>query len=263
MRFTSQHQSCSVHTINKINHQHQSGGQEISTSFTEVWFVYFSNSLQSTPAVSWHHNQCCDYSKRLSDMNDYKPLISMPWYTISMPWFTLEPSYIKQNGWHYQNDLSTKTSKKVLKRTPNKDGNWPLTLYCHDVAWKQPIKVPNLKPLSFLPPLPHWHVKRIFIKTYSTGNKWAVGPASVLFKVTCVHLWARKVYILAQWSSFLIQHKVACKLQALVYDILLSTTAVFSYAIGSTKLSANEQFFVGVQTVVSLLQTTQNKVCHL
>ena len=61
------------------------------------------------------------------------------------------------------------------------------------------------------------------------------------------------------------------KLQVLVYDILPSTTAVFSYAIGSRKLSANEQFFAGAQTVVSLLQTTQinegvsfidaNKVC--
>ena len=30
-----------------------------------------------------------------------------------------------------------------------------------------------------------------------------------------------------------------------------------SYAIGSRKLLANEQFFVGAQTVVSLLQTTQ------
>jgi len=50
-----------------------------------------------------------------------------------------------------------------------------------------------------------------------------------------------------------------CKLQALVYDILPSTTAVFSYSIGSRKLSANEQFFVGAQTVVSLLQTTQIK----
>ena len=45
---------------------------------------------------------------------------------------------------------------------------------------------------------------------------------------------------------------IGCKLQAQVYDILPSTTAVFSYAIGSTKLSANEQFFVGAQTVVSL-----------
>ena len=56
-----------------------------------------------------------------------------------------------------------------------------------------------------------------------------------------------------------------CKLQALVYDILPSTTAVFSYAIGSRKLSANEQFFVGAQTVVSLLQTTQiiSDVCFV
>ena len=49
------------------------------------------------------------------------------------------------------------------------------------------------------------------------------------------------------------------KLQAMVYDIIPSTTALFSYAIGSRKLSANEQFFVGAQTVVSLLQTTQIK----
>ena len=33
-----------------------------------------------------------------------------------------------------------------------------------------------------------------------------------------------------------------CKLQALVYDILPSTTAVFSFAIGSRKLLANEYF---------------------
>ena len=50
-----------------------------------------------------------------------------------------------------------------------------------------------------------------------------------------------------------------CKLQALVYNILPSTTVVFSYAIGSRKLSANEQFFLGAQTEVSLLQTTQIK----
>ena len=49
------------------------------------------------------------------------------------------------------------------------------------------------------------------------------------------------------------------KLQALVYDILPSATAVFSYAVGSRKLSANEQFFVGAQTVVSLLQTNKTR----
>ena len=61
-------------------------------------------------------------------------------------------------------------------------------------------------------------------------------------------------------TQFLLQSVCACvKLQAPVYDILPSTTAVFSYAIGSRKLSANEQFFAGAQTVVSLLQTTQLK----
>ena len=55
------------------------------------------------------------------------------------------------------------------------------------------------------------------------------------------------------------------KLQALVYHILPSTTAVFSYAIGPRKLSANEQFFVGAQTVVGLFQTTQviSDVCFI
>ena len=53
----------------------------------------------------------------------------------------------------------------------------------------------------------------------------------------------------------------------MVYDILPSTTAVFSYAIGFRKLSANEQvyFVVGAQTVVNLLQTTQiiSDVCFI
>ena len=38
--------------------------------------------------------------------------------------------------------------------------------------------------------------------------------------------------------------RVKYKLQAPVYDILLSTTAVFSYAIGTRKMSANGEFFV-------------------
>ena len=44
-----------------------------------------------------------------------------------------------------------------------------------------------------------------------------------------------------------------------------STTAVFSYTIGSRKLSANEQLFVGAQTVVCLLQTIQiiSDVCFI
>ena len=49
------------------------------------------------------------------------------------------------------------------------------------------------------------------------------------------------------------------KLQALVYNILPSATAIFSYVIGSWKLSAHKQFFIGAQTVVRLLQTIQLK----
>jgi len=56
-----------------------------------------------------------------------------------------------------------------------------------------------------------------------------------------------------------LQRTTAAKLQAPVYNILLSNTALFSYAIGSRKLSAYEQFFVGAQTVASLLQTAQIK----
>ena len=52
------------------------------------------------------------------------------------------------------------------------------------------------------------------------------------------------------------------QLQALVYHILPSTTAIVGYAMGLEKLSANELFlfcfvFDDAQTAVSLLQATQ------
>ena len=60
--------------------------------------------------------------------------------------------------------------------------------------------------------------------------------------------------LLSSWKQ---KNRCDTKLQALVYDILPSTTDVFSYTIASRKLSANKQFFVGAQTVVRLLQKTQ------
>ena len=45
-------------------------------------------------------------------------------------------------------------------------------------------------------------------------------------------------------SGFSVGVRVEASFQALVYDTLPSTIAVFSYAIGSNKLSANEQFFL-------------------
>ena len=57
---------------------------------------------------------------------------------------------------------------------------------------------------------------------------------------------------------------VNIKLQALV-DILPSTTAVFSYAIGSRNCQLTSSFVVVAQTVVSLLQKTQilSDVCFI
>jgi len=60
--------------------------------------------------------------------------------------------------------------------------------------------------------------------------------------------YATELFISAQLSigavSALRKVWVLIKLQARVYDILLSTTAIFNYAIGSRKLSANEQFLL-------------------
>ena len=92
----------------------------------------------------------------------------------------------------------------------------------------------------------------------------------VCLAVTChLHFWQNDRGLLGAtavtlgWNRYRVSTE--SKLQTLVYDILPSTTAVFSYAIGSRKLSANVQFFVGAETVVPLLQTTQiiSDVCFI
>ena len=57
--------------------------------------------------------------------------------------------------------------------------------------------------------------------------------------------------------------KVQSKLQALVYNTLPSTTAVFSYAIGSRKLSANEQFFCWSSNSSKFVTNNSNYIRHL
>ena len=59
------------------------------------------------------------------------------------------------------------------------------------------------------------------------------------------------------------QVRVWSQLQALVYDILPSTTAVFSYAIGSRKLSANEQFFCWCSNSSEFVTNNSNYIRHL
>ena len=94
----------------------------------------------------------------------------------------------------------------------------------------------------------------ILPKAQVTGYSWThMHPMYMaLYEVMWHGAWLYDEHRTCQDSS-------SFKLQALVYDILHSTIALFSYAIGSRKLSANEQFFVGAQTVVSLLQTTEIK----
>ena len=53
------------------------------------------------------------------------------------------------------------------------------------------------------------------------------------------------------------------KLQAPVYDILPSTTVVFSYAIGSRKLSANEQFFCWCSNTSKFVTNNSNDIRRL
>ena len=56
-----------------------------------------------------------------------------------------------------------------------------------------------------------------------------------------------------------VYYYAVAKLQALVYDILPSTTAVFSYAIGSRKLSANRQFFGWCSNSIKFVTNNSNK----
>ena len=85
------------------------------------------------------------------------------------------------------------------------------------------------------------------------GNRhhavWA-GPQSVSRRVWC-------------WSGAGDAVAHVSKLQALVYDILPSTIAVFSYAIGSTKLSANEQFFCWCSNSSKVVTNNSNNTRHV
>ena len=91
-------------------------------------------------------------------------------------------------------------------------------------------------------------VSRVLVQIFSSVFAWLAFPHFTVHKLL--------VDFTRHFRLSIPFHNPTPELKALVYNILPSTTAVFSYAIGSRKLSANEQFFVGAQTVVSSLQTS-------
>ena len=76
---------------------------------------------------------------------------------------------------------------------------------------------------------------------YTTKRATARGP-SVLFLFSMA--WTRERQLVRPLAFFL-------------FFFFFFFSFFFLYALGSRKLSANEQLFVGAQTVASLLQTTQ------
>ena len=78
-------------------------------------------------------------------------------------------------------------------------------------------------------------LRNLFTIPFEVAYSYVIHLLSILFCLCTCHL-----PLMTLQSSLIPEHK----LEALVYDILPSTTAVFSYAIGSRKLSANEQFLL-------------------
>ena len=71
--------------------------------------------------------------------------------------------------------------------------NEGLTLHCRNVTWKQPLKVRNLKPLSFFSFLA-LECEKIFIKMHSTESRCVIGPETIPFVGVSVHLSGWKFY---------------------------------------------------------------------
>ena len=73
-----------------------------------------------------------------------------------------------------------------------------------------------------------------------------------MFKVTGQYILRTMVPFTGEWSEWSEGLAVHCKLLALVYDILPSTTAVFSYATGSRNC----------QLTISFLLVLKQGVCY-
>ena len=88
-----------------------------------------------------------------------------------------------------------------------------------------------------------------------SGRVWRKVPESDARSVISTQTFRRT---LTTSVDSCVEIKSALKLQALVY-ILPSTTAIFSYAIGSRTLSANEQFFCWCSNSSKFVTNDSNK----
>ena len=124
-------------------------------------------------------------------------------------WPSLVNKWMKLNKQERQNI----PNNQKLRRMPCTGSGWSMLSY---------VLINIIPGLSVI--TPRRKSKRALI--FSHNSSYFFRALRLLMRAA----WALLVYV---WP----------KLPALVYDILPSTTAVFSYATGSRKLSVNEQFF--------------------
>ena len=187
---------------------------------------------------------------------------------------------------NHHNDLTLSSSPFLSLSSPEYA---PSTLYCPSLYSESSLHPYSPMSLSssplFLPPTQHHpygktgdhsircelltpneHSKASFWLQINTPKPapdtiWTL-PRQLLtstehFKVSC---WLQLNTLKQTPDSKL---TLLCKLQALVYDILPSTTAVFSYTIGPRKLSANEQFVCWCSNSSKFVTNNSDYIRHL
>ena len=113
----------------------------------------------------------------------------------------------------------------------------------------------------------HLPPRKDVIRCLSTLQTSHSGPFLLEFNSPC-HLCTQTPSTGIRHRSFLCRKAMlgvrsAHKIQAVVYDSLLSATAVFSYSIGFRKLSANEQFCCWCSNSSKFVTNNSNYIRHI
>lgn len=109
---------------------------------------------------------------------------------------------LKKRSWRFfSKPLTQRCQECWLQLLPVCARSVPYPIHCHDVNWKRPVKLRNLKPLSLFAFFFALARERIFIKTHSIESRCVTGPENILFAGASVLLSARKFDLLGQWRS--------------------------------------------------------------